>query len=344
MFFLLHPERKIRMARKKKSIGLIFATGSVMSIAGNRSIFFIESEEDVKKWLSEIPELSVIADIQPLYLLGENNPFTIETIENIAQLINAHEAGLDGFVVLVRGENMIRAAVGIEFMLQGLAKPVVFTGSRYSPEAIAQQDTKKIIKTGGLGLRSNLINAAQIAIDDDFGRTAIMFGNKVIKPTKAVISSFYSMNLFKSVDEKYFGKVDFGITLDRQKADTDERNFSTRLSRDVACVESASLVVNQHNATSIRKGSKPAKTLLVRMRENEKLTAELAQYLKRIYNTIFAFNENFTVTQPEGVVPLSRMTWNTVVIKALWAQANTPNREEFIALMQREIIGESLQL
>ena len=260
------------MAQRKK-IGLVFASGSLLSIKGNKSIFFVDQEKDIEPWLSEVPEVRLIADIQTYFLQGEAEQFELASIERILETLSRERANHDGFVVLVRGEHMIRAAAAAEFMLQGFGKPVIFTGSRYSPQAVAYQDIRKIIKMGGLGLRSNLINAAQIAVSEDFPATAIMYGNKIMKPSHAVVNDFQAMNLYRSVNDDYLGKIDFGISLSRKKvAEVSAEWLRTRFAPGVFFTESAYLGDGDVLADRPGKGKHPV--LVLKLRQNETVPPE----------------------------------------------------------------------
>src|SRR3989344_6002609 len=106
------------MSFQRKKIALIFATGSLVSIRNNKSIFFVDKESDIKQWLNEVTEISLLADIEPFFLLGESGFCGIDAIEKVVQVIRERQDTFDGFVVLVRGESMIQAAVAAEFMLQ----------------------------------------------------------------------------------------------------------------------------------------------------------------------------------------------------------------------------------
>lgn len=292
------------------------------------------------KWLAEIPELGLLADIESQYIAGESSGFTLDSIEAIVRMIAATKDTYDGYVVLIRAENVIRAGIAIEFMLQGFGKPIILTGSRFSPESIAQQDLNKIIKMGGLGLRSNVINSVQIAASTDFAATALMYGNKLIKPTKAMKNSFYSMNLFKSVDEEYLGTIDFGITLQRQKKVSAPAKEQYSLARNVVVVDTNGLELFMKNIPTVKDAKK--KVLLVHVNENERLPFEVVQSLKEAFQTVIFFNEHF-VLEERRVVVVEKMTWDTAVVKTLWAAAATTTPADLINVLGREAIGEGIQ-
>jgi len=331
------------MAKKRKKIALLFAGGgSLLSIRSNKSIFFVNQKEDMEAWLKEIPELTILAEIQPWFNLGEGQPFTAETIERVVTYLKEQEPHFDGFVVLCRAERMVQLAVACEFMLQGYSKPVIFTGSRYAPMAVAEQDIKKITKMGGLGLRSNVINAAQVASSDDFPVMAVMFGNRLIKPSKVAIANFRGINLFRSIDEDYLGKVDFGITLYRNKYRKGEKRYYDELSDEVTIVGKGLLRPTYEQLLTV--GNKKKSVLLVHMLENEIVSDEQAIVLAQKFESIVAFNEYYVLEQPRSIIPLARLTWETALIKVMWAKAIAGDRQKFAQLLHENLINEFVAL
>lgn len=325
-------------AKNQKKICLLFASGSLLSIKGNQSVFFVDEEKDMKQWLNEIPELGLVANIEPFFVCGENTQFGLDDVEKLAGVLKSRQASFDGFVVIIRADRVVSTAVAIEYMLQGFGKTIIFTGSRHSPKSIVIQDIKKIIKMGGLGLRSNVINAAQIATDDAFPLTALMFGNKVIKPTKAVRNTFYNLNLFRSADDEYLGRIDFGISLARQKKSESQRRFSTALSRSVVAYDMTTLAAKQ----ALGKVQK-ADVLFLRISENEIFDVVAYEELRKRFPVIILFNENYVLDQ-NCFALLTKMTWHTAQMKVLWAHAVAKNNEEFLSLLMEDPINERIAI
>ena len=79
----------------------------------------------------------------------------------IAQIIEAHYSMYDGFVVLHGSDTMSYSASALSFLLENLAKPVVFTGSQL-PIGDFRTDAKE-----------NLITAIQIAALHQKGKSVI---------------------------------------------------------------------------------------------------------------------------------------------------------------------------
>ncbi len=318
---------------KKYKIALLFSSGSLVSIKANKSIFFVDQESDIPTWFSELPEVALLTDITPIFLQGEKEAFSLQSLNNILRILAAKKVEFDGFVVLVRAESMVLAAAAAKFTLKGFNKPVIFTGSRYSPEALAEQDLSSIIKSGGLGLRSNLINAIQVASNPSFKSAAIMFGNKLIDPAKAVISDFRSMNLFRSFDETYLGKVDFGISLNKVGNAEEETTFTPRLSEKVCIIGPSPLGIT-HSALQ-HKNNKEYTTLLLHIQANEKIAQQDLENLRKNFKRIVLFNQHY-VLQHDDTYSVVHMSWAAAVAKVLWADAAAATDAEFGALIQDE--------
>ncbi|MEN9336330.1 MAG: L-asparaginase 1 [Bacteroidota bacterium] len=107
-----------------------------------------------KKLLQKIPEIKQL-DCE-IETLSFDNPIDSSNMNperwvEIATIIETHYEAYDGFVVLHGSDTMSYSASALSFMLENLAKPVVFTGSQL-PIGDLRTDAKE-----------NLITAVQIA-------------------------------------------------------------------------------------------------------------------------------------------------------------------------------------
>lgn len=199
---------------KKPKIGLLFCGGSAL-IIGDK-VISVQKAGDMNRWLEVVPELNLIADIEPVFVFGgdasEMQPeLWIKLAREIYKRINKY----DGFVVTHGVDTMIFTSAMMSFMLQPASKPIIFTGSPFSPEVTdsdKQDLSGLILDYRNLGVKANLINAVQVATMD-LAETGIMFGNRLIKATYAVKSDAPSFNFFDAHKEGILGKVDFGIKL-----------------------------------------------------------------------------------------------------------------------------------
>jgi L-asparaginase len=107
-----------------------------------------------RKLLSKIPELKQLdCEIETISFRNpiDSSNMNPEKWVQIAEMIEEHYDAFDGFVVLHGSDTMSYSASALSFMLQNLAKPVIFTGSQL-PIGDLRTDAKE-----------NLITAIQIA-------------------------------------------------------------------------------------------------------------------------------------------------------------------------------------
>ncbi len=202
------------MSAKKPKIVLLFCGGSAL-VSGEK-VISVQKAADMKPWLSAIPEMNLIADIEPVFVFGgdasEMEPqLWVKLAHEIYKRINKY----DGFVITHGVDTMVFTSAMMTFMLQPITKPIIFTGSPLSAEVTEsdKQDLSGLISNyKNLGVKANLINAIQVSTMD-IAEVAIMFGNRLIKSTHAVKSDAPSFNFFDAFKDGMLGKVDFGIKL-----------------------------------------------------------------------------------------------------------------------------------
>ncbi|MFA6098625.1 MAG: asparaginase domain-containing protein [Patescibacteria group bacterium] len=202
------------MPKSNQKIALLFCGGSAL-IADDK-VLSVQKSADIKPWLEAVPEISLIADIEPVFVFGEDaSEIKPELWGRLAREIAKLYDKCDGFVITHGVDTMIYTASMMSFMLQNLGKPVVFTGSPLSAEVTEsdKQDLSGLISGyKSLGVKANLINAIQVATMD-LGEVAIMFGNRLIRATQVAKSDTPSFNFFDAYKDGMLGKVDFGIKL-----------------------------------------------------------------------------------------------------------------------------------
>lgn len=125
---------------------------------------------------------------------------------DIASQIEKHYHEFDGFVVLHGTDTMAYTASALSFMLDGLDKPVIITGSQLP---IGE------VRTDG---EENLITALQIAaaVDPKDGgpmirEVAILFENYLWRGNRATKKSANNFNAFKSYNYPELGRIGLGI-------------------------------------------------------------------------------------------------------------------------------------
>ncbi len=125
--------------------------------------------------------------------------------QEIARAIDANYDRFDGFVVLHGTDTMAYTSSALSFMLDGLAKPVIITGSQLP---IGE------VRTDG---EENLITALQIAAETRADgspmvqEVAILFENYLWRGNRATKMSADNFNAFKSNNYSPLAKIGLGI-------------------------------------------------------------------------------------------------------------------------------------
>ena len=110
--------------------------------------------------------------IETSTLLDSSN-MTVSDWNRIGELVAENYDSYDGFVILHGTDTMAYTSSALSFMLQGLGKPVILTGS---------QIPLGEIRSDG---RDNLINALLIAAESKVKEVCIFFGGKLLRGNRA---------------------------------------------------------------------------------------------------------------------------------------------------------------
>ena len=124
---------------------------------------------------------------------------TVHEWNKIAQLVADHYDAYDGFVVLHGTDTMAYTASALSFMLEGLAKPVILTGS---------QIPMCEIRSDG---RDNLITSLLIAGAGEVHEVCLYFGGKLLRGNRA--TKFSADGLIAFLSPNYPSLADAGITI-----------------------------------------------------------------------------------------------------------------------------------
>ena len=183
------------MTRKKASILMIYTGGTI----GMKQDLEDQTLKpfDFSQILDEVPELGKFAfrldsfTFDPLIDSSDVQP---SLWQQIAEVIKERYDAYDGFVVLHGTDTMAYSASALSFMLDGLTKPVIFTGSQL-PIGVPRTDGKE-----------NLVSAVEIAsAQDEAGHARVpevciyfdsmlLRGNRSTKVSSEAFSAFRSPN------------------------------------------------------------------------------------------------------------------------------------------------------
>ena len=109
-----------------------------------------------------------------------------EQWNRLALVIRDHYEQFDGFVVLHGTDTMAYTASALSFMMENLAKPIIFTGS---------QIPIGVLRTDG---RENLISAIEIAAAGEVPEVCIYFQNSLLRANRTIKYNAEHFNAFNS--------------------------------------------------------------------------------------------------------------------------------------------------
>ena len=148
----------------------------------------------------DMPEWDLI-EFEPLL---DSTNVRYEQWNSMADAISLYYDKYDGFVILHGTDTLAYSASALSFMLEGLDKPVVFTG--------AQIPLCELRSDG----RDNLITSMMIASDDVIREVSLCFGDSVLRGNRAIKYSADGMVAFTSPNCNKL--ADAGITIEYDHA------------------------------------------------------------------------------------------------------------------------------
>ena len=195
---------------EKKKILIIHTGGTIGMVPTENG--FAPKQGVLLEELKNIRDLS--SPDMPVWDLIEFEPLLDSTNirykqwNSIADSIALYYDKYDGFVVLHGTDTLAYSASALSFMLEGLDKPVVFTG--------AQIPLCELRSDG----RDNLITSMMIAADGVIREVSLCFGDSILRGNRAIKYSADGMMAFTSPN---FNKLaDAGITIEYNHASINE--------------------------------------------------------------------------------------------------------------------------
>lgn len=147
-----------------------------------------------------LPEFDVL-ELTPLIDSANLAP---NNWSKIAELINQNYQDYDGFIVLHGTDTMAYSASMLSFMLQGLTKPVIFTGSQI-PLAEIRNDAL-----------DNLITALVLAAFHPISEVCVYFSGRLLRGNRSSKVKATGLDAFDSPNFPWLGQVGLHIELHPQ--------------------------------------------------------------------------------------------------------------------------------
>jgi L-asparaginase len=167
---------------------------------------------DFKKIMKQIPEIKSLGYHLESYSFSppiDSSDIDPDTWSRIAAIIEKNYQKFDGFVVLHGTDTMAYSASALSFMLEDLAKPVIFTGAQL-PIGELRTDGKE-----------NLITSIVIAAAKEYNKpvvpeVCIYFESKLSRGNRTTKVNAEHFNAFQSANYPYLAKAGVHLVYNRE--------------------------------------------------------------------------------------------------------------------------------
>ncbi|MEY8561985.1 type I asparaginase [Eggerthellaceae bacterium 3-80] len=129
--------------------------------------------------------------------------------KTIAEVIEANYNDVDGFVILHGTDTMAYTASALSFMLEGLAKPVILTGSQLPIGEIREDGTENVITA--LQIAAERISSGEHSGQPMIQEVAISFGRHLWRGCRATKESSTDFGAFRSFNYPPLADMDLHI-------------------------------------------------------------------------------------------------------------------------------------
>lgn len=338
---------------KQSKVLLIYTGGTIGMIedpeTGALTAFDFDHLSDQIPELSRInAELKVVSMGMPIDS-SDMNPMIWQDIAQ--QVVDQYEL-FDGFVVLHGSDTMAFTASALSYMLQGIKKPVILTGSQL-PIGTIRTDGKE-----------NLITSIEIAASKDkndesiIQEVAIYFeyslyrGNRTSKVSAHAFEAFVSPNYLElavaGVDIKYNSSAFYKTTLPEldYKFKMDDRvalmkifpGFSTQVYKSMFDIEKVKAVVIE----SFGAGNVPNNTEFFKMIKDYIEAGGIVINITQCSSGSVSLGKyaNSTMLKEIGVLSGEDLTTEAAITKIMYLLGNYTQTEDINRLMQSSLVGE----
>lgn len=186
---------------------------------------------DFSQIQSEVPELTkfhIRIDVHTFEPVIDSSNVQPEQWQELAHLIERNYELYDGFVVLHGTDTMSYTASALSFMLENLAKPVVFTGS---------QIPIGVLRTDG---RENLVSAIEIAAAGVANEVSVFFQNMLFRANRTTKYNAEYLNAFRSDNFSQLAEAGINIVYNTSRIlpkPTAAFNVESRLNSDLISIK-----------------------------------------------------------------------------------------------------------
>ncbi len=209
------------MPNKSKKIFLIFYGGTGL-YDKKQGLKFVEKYEDIYGWLQMMPELSIMADIDYTIINKNKDLLAKENITELLITISEKISKYDGIIVLHEVDSIPMLSNMIFWQIQNPEKPIIITG--------ANTLEKQIQLIPDTSFKANLINAFQF-IESKINKVGVIYGSKVICPSRLKRTELSGINIFDSINKQYIARIDFGLSVEEKQHKTKDTAYYSKFDR-----------------------------------------------------------------------------------------------------------------
>ena len=341
------------MTAERKKILLIYTGGTIGMRRDSAGTLVPFDFNAMSEEIPSIRRLDIDIEVLTITPIDSSNVTPRRWVE-LAEIIRDNYARFDGFVILHGTDTMSYTASALSFMLENVAKPVIFTGS---------QIPMGILRTDG---RENLITALEIASSvradgtPSVPEVALYFQNRLFRANRTTKQNAEELSAFSSFNYPPLATVGVNISYNRAAiaaaGDTSQPlRISTRLSEGVVVVKlfpgigentlKAILSVEGLKGVVLEtygSGNAPTSRWFIEA---------LAEAIRRGTTVVnvtqcaggsvaMGLYETGLGLQSIGVISGHDMTTEAAVTKLMYVLGNTSSPEEARAMMSEPIKGE----
>ncbi|MBW7868656.1 MAG: asparaginase [Brumimicrobium sp.] len=338
---------------EKSKVLLIYTGGTIGMIEDPKTGVLIPF--DFEHLHQQIPELSRInaqLSVESLSESLDSSDMHPNNWKEMAMIIEKNYNSFDGFVILHGTDTMAYTASALSFMLQGIKKPVILTGSQL-PVGTIRTDGKE-----------NLITSIEIAACKDqkgesiIQEVAVYFeyslyrGNRTTKVSANAFEAFLSPNYRElavaGIDIDYHVDAFLRTSLSTPcfRYEMDEKvalmkiypGFSVKVYQELFDVNLVDAVVIE----SFGAGNIPNSSDLHKMIENYIQAGGIVINITQCYSGKVAQGKyaNSVKLKELGVISGSDLTTEAAITKIMFLLGNYSDKEQIKTLMQHALVGE----
>lgn len=296
---------------------------------------YVEKYSDLEDWFSKIPEISLITNTYDSFIIEKNKESSnFSNVLKIVSTIKEKENEYDGFLIIHDVDSIPTLANQLFWLVQNPSKPIVLTGSN-----VIEEETEFL---PDMSFKANIINSLQV-INSQLKQINVVYGNRVVLAPKVKRTSLHDLNIFDSIDNKYYAKIDFGLSIEEKNNTKKETKYFKKLNENFLFFE-----VSPNIKTLETILSKDIDTKVVifkawpnQIMEREKLVnlMKLSSANKKIpvlYNQM-GFGKDFL---EQFILAISKITPECLCAKLSWILGQTKNDDEIKKLLKENIQGE----